>query len=194
MPVALARTADMSLLAEYAVQMDGFFFTGGVDIDPVRYGETVQAENVEIDESRDIFELGLIEKIMPTGKSILGVCRGIQLLNVARGGTLIQDMGGHRQQAPARTLTQNVHINTGSKLKSIIGQSDILVNTFHHQAVKDVAPGLIASAVADDGTVEAIEDVTHPFFVAVQWHPEYCFKEDQASHDLFHAFVQSCRK
>lgn len=192
MPIALARTTDPSALADYAVEMDGFFFTGGVDVDPVLYHEEISADNVEIDHDRDAFELGLFEKIAPMQKPILGVCRGIQLLNVARGGTLYQDIPGHHQSEPGKVLTQHVHVSTGSKLKSIVGVSDMTVNSFHHQAVKAVAPGLIASAMADDGTVEAIEDVTYPFFVGVQWHPEYFWREEAPAAALFRAFVESC--
>ena len=97
-PVPLERTTDPAIIARYAADCDGFFFTGGVDIDPKHYGEEITGEGVEIDAVRDAFEFALYEAVKDSGKPILGVCRGIQFLNVARGGTLHQHIDGHRQK------------------------------------------------------------------------------------------------
>lgn len=193
-PVPLARTTDPATLARYAATFDGFFFAGGVDIDPARYGETITGEGVEIDESRDAFELAFFPVALATGKPILGICRGIQLINVAMGGTLHQDIPGHRQAKPAEQYEQPVTLQSGTRLHSLCQKERFLVNSCHHQAVKDVAPGLIVTARADDGTVEAVESPTHPYLLAVQWHPERFYREDPCANVIFTSFVHACRK
>ena len=105
-PVFLAYTTDPAKLAEYAEVFDGFLFGGGDDIDPARYGETVQFDNVEVDADRDAFELGLYEHVKRSGKPVLGICRGLQVLNVAEGGTLYQHIDGHRQDKPGTETEQ----------------------------------------------------------------------------------------
>lgn len=194
-PVILAYTTDPKKLAEYAEVFDGFLFSGGVDVNPVLYGEEKQFDSVEIDDERDAFEKGLFDAVMPTGKPILGICRGIQSLNVFRGGTLHQHMEGHRQEAPGTTRTYAVTVTEGSLLHRLCGKSEILVNTFHHQAVKDVAPGLVVDGISADGYVEALHDPQHPFFLAVQFHPEfYCgLEDDDHSRPMFEAFIDACR-
>lgn len=192
-PVPLERTTDPTIIARYAADFDGFFFTGGVDVDPARYGEEITGEGVEIDAARDAFEFALYEAVKDSGKPILGVCRGIQFLNVARGGTLHQHIEGHRQDEPAVEHLQHVTVKEGTRLHGLVGVSEMGVNSFHHQAIKDIAPGLIITAVADDGTVEAMEDPTLPFFLAVQWHPEHYHRVDRTSAVIFKAFINACR-
>ena len=193
-PVPLERTTDPAILARYAADFDGFFFTGGVDVDPKRYGEEITGEGVEIDEGRDAFEFALYETIKETGKPILGVCRGVQFLNVARGGTLHQHIEGHRQTPiPATECPQHVRVIPDTKLHELVAVDGMNVNSFHHQAIKDIAPGLIVTAVEDDGTVEAMEDPAHPFFLGVQWHPEYYHRTDRTSAVIFEAFIRACQ-
>lgn len=193
-PVPLERTVDPATIARYAADFDGFFFTGGVDVDPARYGEEITGEGVEIDAARDAFELALYEAVKDSGKPILGVCRGIQVLNVACGGTLHQHIEGHRQTPiPATERPQHVTVTPGTRLHALVGVDEMAVNSFHHQAIKDIAPGLIVTAVEDDGTIEAMEDPSHPFFVGVQWHPEHYHRMDRTSSAIFEAFVDACR-
>ncbi len=193
-PVALARTDDPDTIAGYAADFDGFLFTGGVDVDPKHYGEEVTGEGVEIDETRDAFELALFNAIKDSGKPIMGICRGIQSLNVARGGSLYQHIEGHRQSPiPAVERPQHVSVLPGTRLHALVGVEEMGVNSFHHQSVKQPASGLVVSARADDGTIEALEDPTHPFFLAVQWHPEYYHREDATSRNLFLAFIEACK-
>ena len=193
-PVPLERTTDPAIIARYAADFDGFFFTGGVDVDPARYGESLTGEGVEIDAVRDAFEFALYDAVQDSGKPILGVCRGIQFLNVARGGTLYQHIDGHRQTPiPAVERPQHVTVTPATRLHALVDADGIMVNSFHHQAIKDIAPGLVITAVADDGTVEAMEDPAHPFFLGVQWHPEYYHRDDRTSAAIFEAFVNACQ-
>ena len=193
-PVPLERTTDPAIIAHYAADFDGYFFTGGVDVDPARYGEEITGQGVEIDTVRDAFEFALYEAVKDSGRPILGVCRGIQFLNVARGGTLHQHIDGHRQENPAPEHLQHVTVKEGTRLHELVGVSEMGVNSFHHQALKDVAPGLIVTAMADDGTIEAVEDPNLPFFLAVQWHPEHYHRDDRTSAAIFEAFIQACGK
>ena len=191
--VTLPYSSDPAVVNEYAKLYDGFLFSGGVDLDPIYYGETKQYDSVEIDEARDRFELLLMEAVADTGKPILGICRGVQLLNVAFGGSLIQHMEGHRQSEKGNLCVQKVRVDRDSRLFSVVRSETIRTNTFHHQAVKTVAPALRAVAWAEDGTVEAIESETHPFLIGVQWHPELFFAEESHARALFSAFVRAAK-
>ncbi len=192
--VILSYTEDPEKLAEYAALFDGFLFSGGVDVDPARYGEEKQFDSVEIDTVRDTFEDGLFRAVYPTGKPILGICRGIQAINVFLGGTLYQHMEGHRQTESGETRNQSVNLTEGGLLARLCGKSEIRVNSFHHQAVKDLAPGLMLDGVAADGTVEAVHAPKHPFLLAVQFHPEIynACPDDDHSRLIFEAFVGAC--
>ena len=193
--VFLAYTEDEQKLAEYAQVFDGFLFAGGDDMDPARYGETVQFDSVEVDSDRDAFELGLYRHVKASGKPILGICRGIQLLNVAEGGTLYQHIEGHRQTPTPGTVTeQAVNVTKGSLLHALTGKDRFMVNTFHHQNVKDVAPTLTVNAVSEDGYVEAVHMQGHKFFFAVQWHPEIFRQSSEEMQRVFSAFVNACKE
>ena len=162
-------------------------------MDPARYGEQVMFDNVEIDADRDCFELALYKYVKPTGKPILGICRGIQLLNVAEGGTLYQHIDGHRQDKPGTVTEQPVCVKQGSMLHTLIGAQNITVNSFHHQNVKDLAPTLMADAVSEDGYIEAAHMPDHKFFLAVQWHPEIYRQSSEEMRKVFSAFVNAAR-
>ena len=191
--VFLARTTDPSRLRSYAEEFDGFIFSGGVDVDPAYYGESVAFDSVEIDKERDDFEFALFREVIATGKPILGICRGEQLSNVVLGGSLHQHIEGHRQSELNSVCHQPVKIVPGTRLHAIVGKTDVYTNTFHHQAVKAVAPSLIASAYAEDGTVEAVESATHPFLLAVQWHPEMFYHENDEAKRIFDAFLDAAK-
>lgn len=192
--VLLAYTEDEEKLAEYAKVFDGFLFAGGDDMDPARYGEEVKFDNVEIDADRDRFELGLYKHVKATGKPILGICRGIQVLNVAEGGTLYQHIDGHRQTPTPGTVTeQPVHVKEGSMLHGLVGKETIFVNSFHHQNIKDLAPTLEIDGVSEDGYIEAVHMENHPFFLAVQWHPEIFREHDEGMRNVFSAFVNAAK-
>ena len=195
LPVILSYTTDAEKLAEYAAIFDGFLFSGGVDVDPVKYGEVKAFDSVEIDEVRDAFEEALFKAVYPTGKPILGICRGIQSVNVWMGGTLHQHLDGHRQNVPAEERTHPITVTEGSLFHALCGKTEVMVNTFHHQAVKTPAPALTVDAVSPEGYVEVVHEEGHRFLLGVQFHPEfYCGKEDDDhSTAIFTAFVDACR-
>ena len=193
-PVFLAYTQDEAKLAEYAEVFDGFLFGGGDDIDPARYGETVMFDNVEIDADRDAFELGLYEYVKQSGKPVLGICRGLQVLNVAEGGTLYQHIDGHRQDKPGTETEQKTLVEAGSMLKELIGTDEILTNSFHHQNIKDIAPTLAVNAKSADGYIEAVHKPCHKFCFAVQWHPEIYRQTSEDMQKVFSAFINACKE
>ena len=192
-PVFLAYTEDEEKLAEYARVFDGFLFGGGDDMDPKLYGEEKMFDSVEIDADRDAFELALYRHVKPTNKPILGICRGIQLLNVAEGGSLYQHIDGHRQSEPGTTTQQKTLIYKDSLLYSLIETTELSVNTFHHQNVKALAPTLTADAESEDGYIEAVHMEGHPFYLGVQWHPEIFRTQSPEMQRVFAAFVGASR-
>jgi len=192
----LSRPTDPAALAALAEDLDGLLFAGGDDVDPARYGETISHPSVSITPARDAFELALFAAFIKTGKPILGICRGVQLLNVALGGSLHQHIDGHRQSpTPGSQPTQTVAVQAGTRLSALAGGADVLpVNSFHHQAVKVPGSGAVVSAYAEDGTIEAIEVPEHPFLIGVQWHPELFWRTCPAMKQLFSSFVAACGK
>ena len=192
--IPLGYTEDKDQLAAYAEMCDGFLFSGGVDVDPKHYGEEIAFDNVEIDAMRDGFEMAMFPYALVSGKPILGICRGIQVMNVCRGGTLYQHMDGHRQEQPGTTHEQALNLTKGGYMQQLCGKDRIYVNTFHHQNVKDIAPGLVVEGVSDDGYIEAVRDPHHKFFVGVQFHPEIYIARDDDDHSLklFEAFIRAC--
>jgi putative glutamine amidotransferase len=159
-------------------RLDGVLLTGGGDIDPGRYGAQPHPATSRVSESRDAAELELLGAAVAAGKPVLGVCRGMQLVNVARGGTLCQHLhndAGHTP-APGTFGSHPVRVAAGSRLAGILGANGTAVDvpTAHHQAIDRLGDGLVATAWAADGVIEAVERTAArgPFFVAVQWHPE----------------------
>jgi putative glutamine amidotransferase len=159
-------------------RLDGLLLTGGGDIDPGRYGAQPDPHTSRVSESRDAAELEALDEAVAAGIPVLGVCRGMQLVNVARGGTLCQHLhndAGHTP-APGRFGSHPVRIAAGTRLAGILGANGAGagVPTAHHQAIDRLGDGLVATAWAEDGVVEAVERASAdgPFFVAVQWHPE----------------------
>lgn len=175
-------------------RLDGLLLAGGPDVDPERYGERPGPQTQPADVGRDTSELRLLGGAIGAGLPVLGVCRGMQLLNVARGGSLLQhlpDLLGDACHAPAPGVYGDhpVRIAAGSQLAALHGRIRLeTVPSYHHQGVGRLGAGLVASAWADDGTIEALEDPALPFCVAVQWHPE-------AGHDpsLFAGLVAAAR-
>jgi len=163
-------------VADLVSQLDGIVLPGGGDVAPELYGAEPAAESGGVDIERDRAEIALLAAATAAGLPILAVCRGIQLLNVARGGTLIQHLPAvtsepHLVVERRSELVHNVHIDPDSELRKIVGVDDLGVNTLHHQAVDRVGDGLRAVAWAEDGIIEGLEDRDRRI-VAVQWHPE----------------------
>lgn len=177
--------------------VDGIILTGGGDIDPVFYGGESHAKIYGLDEERDEFEIPLAREIVKRKIPALPICRGIQVLNVALGGTLIEHLPDatdgsitHRVENPEGILHSH-RIEKTSKLFGIIGHENVQAVSWHHQAVKDIAPDLIPVAFAPDGIVEALEMKDHPFLIAVQWHPEMSADHDAIEQRLFDALIQA---
>ncbi len=170
MPVVLPPLGDA---AAFLDRLDGIVLSGGPDLDPDAYGASDRhAELGPTEPDLDAFELALARAADERGLPILGICRGAQALNVARGGTLHQHIPGHRQTEPATATTHTVHVDDGSRLAGLVGVRPLRVNSFHHQAVDALGRGLRAVARAADGTVEAVEAPGARFVLAVQWHAE----------------------
>ncbi|MDF2723046.1 MAG: peptidase c26 [Paenibacillus sp.] len=177
---------------------DGLMLTGGPDIDPGHYGEEPLTGLGRVTPERDRLELLLIREYRAANKPIFAICRGEQVLNVAFGGTLYQDIYSqcrtlqHSQKAPRSHLSHRVKVEADSRIGRIAGVGEFKVNSFHHQAIKQAAPGMRITAKSEDGIVEAIEHETERFVVGVQWHPEETAGSDDISGKLFEAFVEAC--
>lgn len=198
--IGIPPVHDVERVLTHSAYLHGILLPGGNDVDPNLYGEEILPENGPLEPVRDRFELPLARWALAQGVPILGICRGMQVLNVAAGGTLYQDIPSqtgtrlqHRQKAPRYYATHSVDIIEGSLLARALGVTTTRVNTFHHQAVHKVAPGFVPSARATDGIVEAIEKPDHPFALGVQWHPEAMQKEDAVQAALFSHFLSAAR-
>ena len=199
-PILLPLIQSDSCIADFLSLADGLLLSGGVDVDPFLYGEESQPKMGAINVDKDRVEMCLTPKALQMDLPVLAICRGIQILNVASGGTLYQDLSmspdpvlKHRQDAPRWYATHAIHVEEGTRLMNILGHSTIRVNTFHHQAVKDIAPGFVVSAVAGDGIIEGIESVRHTFAVGVQCHPEGMWKKNPAIANLFAVFTEAAK-
>jgi putative glutamine amidotransferase len=183
--------------------LDAIFLPGGADLDPASYGEPRLPGCDRSDALRDQLELMLVRWALEDGKPVLGVCRGLQILNVAAGGTLYQDIATQMPDAvkhdyfpgqghPRDYLAHSVELTVpGSRLSALCGAGELRVNSLHHQGIKQLGAGLIVTAVAEDGLVEAVE--RHPaddhYVVAVQWHPEALYHVDACARALFDTFI-----
>ncbi len=200
-PVTLAPLQEKTLVERYANLLDGLIISGGKDIPPVLYGEDKHPDTDPLPEERPLFEIALVRLFRELDKPVLGICYGCQLLNVAFGGTLIQDIPSqigngvkHRRQSASEPHARHVvTIREGSLLRRILGKAEVEIVSSHHQAVRKPADGLQVTATAPDGVVEAIELEDARFFVGVQWHPEMD-PEAEATHRLMHAFVRAATK
>ena len=199
-PETLAGTDPQEILRD----LDGLLLSGGVDIDPAHFGDALLPDaGVEIDPQRDAAELPLVRAALDADLPVLGICRGIQTLAVVAGGSLEQDVGlqgydraMHQQRAAGKddtALSHVVRVSTGTRLAAALGAGDLHVNSFHHQAVRDVPRGFVVTARSGDGIVEAIEDPGRTFTLAVQWHPERMVNRHPAQRKLFAAFVEAAR-
>ena len=193
-PSYVAYTTDPKKIAEYVAEFDGFLFAGGVDVHPRHYGEEIQFDSVEVFEARDDFEIALYADAIKSGKPILGICRGVQLINVAEGGSLYQHIDGHSQEESGTVQTQKVLLENDTPLSRMAnGAESIMTNTFHHQAVKQIAPGFLPMAWSEEGICEGIYNPEHKFLMGVQWHPEIFWQNDETATNLFKEFIAATK-
>lgn len=204
---ALRRAGAIPLLvppqpenaAEVVACLDGLLMAGGRDCDPALYGQAPVPSLEPMDLRRQENDLALVRAAFAAGVPVLGICLGLQMMNVAAGGSLIQDIESQydtvirHASAPENRVRHDVRIEEGTRLSSILGASEMTVNSSHHQAVDGLGNGLRISARAPDGIVEGIEDPSHPFFLGVQWHPEDLGHELPGS-ALIDAFVEAARR
>jgi putative glutamine amidotransferase len=204
-PVMIPLLEDEGSLRALYDLTDGLLIPGGVDLDPATYGESPLPTCGRLDPARDRVELQFARWAIAEGKPLFGLCRGLQIVNVALGGTLYQDIATQRGDAikhdyfPTAGFARDhvahpVAVTAGSRLDALVGAASIGVNSMHHQAVKDLAPGLVTTAVAPDGVVEALESSGEQFVLGVQWHPESLTDRDPRMHRLLSGFVQAAAR
>lgn len=189
---------DTEKTIKNALECDGLLLPGGADIEPALYGRAREEKCGKPNELRDKYEFEIYNAFVRTNKPILCICRGFQLLNVANGGTLHQDIADIKKCSHSDFLKRaksihNVTITEDTKLFSIFGKNTAGVNSLHHQAVKQVGANLTVSAVSEDGFIEALELNNHPFCIGVQWHPEHMSKKDSLQQSIFNKFVNACK-
>jgi putative glutamine amidotransferase len=200
-PVMLPVIEDREDIMAQTEGLDGVLLTGGYDVDPALYGEEIRNECGEIMPVTDRFNIAVVKAAAERKIPVFGICKGIQIINVAFGGTLYQDQTvqvqgslRHVQNAPRYEGTHEITTQEGSFLRSILGEK-IRVNSFHHQSVKDVAEGFAVTARANDGIVEGIERKEGSFITGVQFHPEMMAEYDNETMiALFHGFMEKCAK
>ncbi|MDA8334232.1 MAG: gamma-glutamyl-gamma-aminobutyrate hydrolase family protein [Peptococcaceae bacterium] len=192
----LIGPVDADLFFPLASRLGGLLLPGGGDVDPVHFGQEPQRGLGSVAAVQDALELGLTLRMKEMGKPVLGICRGAQVINVALGGTLYQDIGDqvdgalkHFQDAPRPYPTHGIEVEEGTRLAALLGPGGRRVNSFHHQAVARPAPGLTVSAFAADGVVEGIED-EEGRFLGVQCHPEWLWEQEPCFLALFRWLVQ----
>lgn len=200
-PVGISASLAEARLRELFDLCDGICLPGGPDVEPALYGEELRADcAVEVDTELDRAEMLLVQWALDDDKPLLAICRGAQVLNVALGGTLWQDVGllgatGHDHFPPSARadLTHHIDVDPGSRLHAIAGSGQVDVNSMHHQAVREVAHDLVVTARAHDGLIEAVEHPRRRFVVGLQCHPEELYLEQEWARRLFADFVAAAR-
>ena len=197
-PIMLPFLEDEGELIHLIGMCDGILLTGGHDVSPEVYGQESLPGLVAACRKRDDMEKVVLKEAIKTDKPLLGICRGIQFINATLGGTLYQDLPSqrptdteHHQQPPYDQPIHRVSILKDSPLYACLEREELAVNSYHHQAVKDLAPSLETMAVSEDGLVEAIYMPHHRFLWAVQWHPEFSFETDPASLKILEALIRA---
>lgn len=198
-PVLIPLNLPLDKLSELLGRLDGLVFTGGGDIEIHRFNSEPHEKLYDLDAERDDIEIQLVRQAAQDNKPFLGICRGLQIANVAFGGTLYTHIPDQLPGALQHTnfpdhpwdyLAHPVQVSEGSRLAEILGEPIVQVNSLHHQGIKDLAADFKAVASAPDGLIEAIELPEHPFAVGVQWHPE-CLPQDARMQNLFRALVRA---
>jgi putative glutamine amidotransferase len=202
LPILIPVDLSTSQTGEIYTHLQGLLVTGGGDIDPVLYGGVPHPRVYDVDPERDALEINLVQQAAGDGLPFLGICRGIQVINVALGGKLYTDISDQRPGAlrhdmapgfPRDLIAHQVEIRPGSCLAGLTGLPTLQVNSLHHQGISSVAPSLQATGFAPDGLVEAVELPGHPFALGVQWHPEW-LPESIPMQAIFRGFVAAVGK
>ena len=203
-PVVLPPAGDERAARVVIQSLDGLLLSGGSDLDPGYYGEEPMPELGITLPERDAFETVLVGQALRRGIPIFGICRGMQVLNVALGGTLYQDLPSqwegdvlkHRQDTPKWQPTHEVRITDGSYLAEVMDREVVKVNSYHHQGIKDLAEGLLATGYSSDGVIEAVEaeDVSERWLLGVQWHAEAMRGAGPQQESLFEAHVSAAQR
>ncbi len=199
-PLVLPYSSGRKAFKELVGRIDGILITGGCfDINPAFYGERPVDKIGELNEERTRFEIAVTKIALKSDMPLLGICGGEQLITVASGGSLYQDIesqvagvSSHEQKTPKTEPYHPVMITPGTKLHSILGCEIMNVNSTHHQSVKEVGKGFVINAKAQDGIIEGIESVDHRFVLGVQWHPEFLYQRQRELRRLFETFIRSC--
>lgn len=200
LPVLIPMLTDLRCLEDLLPRLDGVLFTGGVDLQPGLYGEMRRAETGESDPALDAFEMAIAQRALQEDLPILGVCRGMQLLNVVLGGTLYQDIASQRPNAidhcrrdrPRTDLTHTIAVEPGSLIEQVLGTREVWMNSLHHQAIQEPGQGVRISGWAEDGIPELMEVPEHRFVLGIQGHPEEIYDQVESFAKLFQAFVHTC--
>ncbi|MCR4740182.1 MAG: gamma-glutamyl-gamma-aminobutyrate hydrolase family protein [Lachnospiraceae bacterium] len=199
LPVMLPLTGNEEELKDAFSLCDGILFTGGHDVSPAVYGESIKEYCGTICDTRDKMEGILLNLCLKEDKPFLGICRGIQFINAYLGGSLYQDLPAeydtkteHHMTPPYDRAVHKVEVLTGSRLADIIGEGVHEVNSYHHQAIKKLSPMVRKAAVSEDGLTEAIEIPDKKFALAIQWHPEFFYENNPDSIKLIQAFIDAC--
>lgn len=200
-PIIIPFTEDLNVAKETVGLIDGLLLTGGHDVYPLHYGEEPLQKIGDVFPARDQFDFALLSAAEEKNIPVFAICRGCQIMNVHRGGTLYQDLSydqnctiKHSQGQTPSLPTHTVTLEPRSKLANIIGTTTWITNSHHHQTVKDVGHDLTVIGRAKDGTVEAIADMTRPWFMAVQFHPEMMHVKDSHAKAVFAAFVNAAKE
>lgn len=201
LPVVLPYLTSDQLIDEAVKRLDGIYLSGGGDIDPIYFDEEPHPKLGVFQPERDSFEIKITKKMLEKDKPILGVCKGAQMLNLATGGDMFQDIYSqidgellqHSQKAANYVATHDVELVEGSLIHQLVGEKVIRVNSFHHQANRNPGKGLIVSGRARDGVVEAVESKEHRFALGVQWHPESFRLNHEPSKRIFLGFITACK-
>lgn len=201
-PVLIPVTEEKSVWVEYLDICDGLILSGGGDIDAAYYGQANMPYTKEISPARDAMEVFLAKQAIVHDKPMLGICRGCQIINIAAGGSIFQDIYAennsdkillqHSQQAPRWFQIHSINIKANSSLYSIFGKEKLKVNSFHHQAVNEIAPDFSVDALAEDGIIEAISHKGKKLVLGVQWHPENLWRRDKIQLKIFERLVAVC--
>ena len=199
-PVIFPLTEDREELEQLCSLCNGFLITGGQDVDPAIYRETPIPQMGEICTVLDQMERQVLEYVIKEDKAVLGICRGIQYLNAMLGGSLYQDLNiqhpsktEHHMEPPYDRVIHQVQITEGTPLHRLLQLTELGVNSYHHQAVKTIAPSLTVMAESEDGLVEAVYMPKKNYVWAVQWHPELSYQTDKYSRKIFESFVAACK-